>query len=94
MSIAGVSNIASPSSKMQSISSSNPSTVLPNEDVPPGVSSEPTQVKLFLLSRLFSARADKKFRRCALVTYYSFKIIKLTGLCNAFTSNALCQTIQ
>jgi len=44
MSIAGVSNIASPSSKMQSISSSNPSTVLPNEDVPPGVSAEPTQV--------------------------------------------------
>jgi len=44
MSITGVSNIASPSSKMQSISSSNPSTVLPNEDVPPGVSAEPTQV--------------------------------------------------
>ena len=72
MSITGVSNIASPSSKMQSISSSNPSTVLPNEDVPPGVSAEPTQVKLFLLPRLFSARADKKFRRCVLVTYHSF----------------------
>ena len=93
MSIAGVSNIASPSSKMQSISSSNPSTVLPNEDVPPGVSAEPTQVKHFLLPRLFSAR-KLKFRRCVLVTYHSFKIIKLTGLCNAFTSNALCQTIQ
>merc|ERR1712203_593679 len=44
MSIAGVSNIASPSSKMQSISGNNSSTVMPNEDVPPGVSSEPTQV--------------------------------------------------
>jgi len=44
MSISGVSNIASPSSKMQSISGNNPSTVMPNEDVPPGVSSEPTQV--------------------------------------------------
>jgi len=44
MSISGVSNIASPSSKMQSISGNNPSTVMPNEDVSPGVSSEPTQV--------------------------------------------------
>lgn len=44
MSISGVSNIASPSSKMQSTSGNNPSTVMPNEDVPPGVSSEPTQV--------------------------------------------------
>ena len=70
MSIAGVSNIASPSSKMQSISGNNPSTVMPNEDVPPGVSSEPTQVKLFLLARIFSAIIVSK---CAYVTYYSFK---------------------